>query len=533
MTATAPTSGELPASGSTELMVELREVFCVHRTDEGDAAALQGTTLQVRRGELVSVLGPSGAGKSTLLRVIAGLQVPSAGVVSLLGWDIGRLAARLRARLRREHVGFLDQHADTALPPELRVRDAVALPLALRGASGATRRRRASELLDAVALGERGDALPAELSGGERQRVALCAALAHRPALLLADEPTGELDTASAESMRGLIAELVRGQGATAIVVSHDPAASAFADRTVRLRDGRVVGEDRSGGDGVVIGGSGWLQLPPEMLRQARIGARARLRLTPAGVLVAPAGNDAHDGAGGRARSAPSPGLAGAAWTPARIEARSLSQSRGRGASRREVISGFDHAFTPGRMTAVTGRSGAGKTTLLRLLAGLDPPDGGDLRIDADSLGLRDPEQLATIRRERIGYLPQEPSPIGFLSAAENVVLTLWLRGWDTAAAVERAAVVLAWVGLSDRAAQRVARLSAGEAQRVALARAVASARGLLVVDEPTSRLDQASAANVAELLAAEAIDDRQTVICATHDGEVIRHAYEVIELGS
>ncbi len=196
------------------------------------------------------------------------------------------------------------------------------------------------------------------------------------------------------------------------------------------------------------------------------------------------------------------------------------------------MITGLDHVFAPGRMTAVTGRSGVGKTTLLALLAGLDSPDGGELLLDGESVGDRDAEQRAAIRRARIGYLPQEPSPIGFLSAAENVVLTLWLRGWRTAAAVERAAVVLARVGLSDRAAQRVARLSAGEAQRVALARAVASARGLLIVDEPTSRLDQASGATVAELLAAQALDDRQTVICATHDGEVIRHADEVIDLG-
>ncbi len=532
MTVTTPASRALPRDGPSELMVELRDVFCVHRTDEGDAAALQGTTLQVRRGELVCVLGPSGAGKSTLLRVIAGLQVPSAGVVSLLGWDIGRLGARLRARLRREHIGFLDQHADSALVPELRVRDAVVLPLALRGVAAATRRARALALLGRVGLEGRGDALPAELSGGERQRVALCAALAHRPALLLADEPTGELDADAAESMRCLIAELVREQSGTAIVVTHDPTASTFADRTVRLRDGRVVAEDRGAGDGVVVGGGGWLQLPPELLREARIGGRAHLRLTPAGVLVAPAGNDMRGTANAVARPDRVHAPATGAWAPARIEARSLSRSRGRGASRRRVISDLDHVFAPGRMTVVTGRSGVGKTTLLRLLAGLDSPDGGELLLDAESVGDRDAERRAAIRRARIGYLPQEPSPIGFLSAAENVVLTLWLRGWRTAPAVERAAVVLAWVGLSDRAAQRVARLSAGEAQRVALARAVASACGLLIVDEPTSRLDQASAAAVAELLGAQAVDDRQTVICATHDGEVIGHAHEVIELG-
>jgi putative ABC transport system ATP-binding protein len=120
---------------------------------------------------------------------------------------------------------------------------------------------------------------------------------------------------------------------------------------------------------------------------------------------------------------------------------------------------------------------------------------------------------------------------VGFLSAEENVVLALRLRGWSTAAAVRRATIVLAWVGLSDRARQRVARLSAGEAQRVALARALASARGLLIVDEPTSRLDEAGATAIAELLASASASDRQTVVCATHDPLLITHADEVIAL--
>ena len=226
-------------------MVELRDVFCVHRTGQGDAAALQGTTLRVRRGEVVCVLGPSGAGKSTLLRVIAGLQVPSAGVVRLQGRDIGRLSARRRARARAEGIGFLGQHADTALTPDLRVREAVALPLALRGATGKSRRARALELLEAAGLADRGDALAGELSGGERQRVALCAALAHRPGLLLADEPTGELDASSAQTVRALIGELARANGTTVVVVSHDPETASFAERTVRLRDGRIVADDR------------------------------------------------------------------------------------------------------------------------------------------------------------------------------------------------------------------------------------------------------------------------------------------------
>src|SRR5215467_11865764 len=189
----------------SEMLVELRDVFCVHRTNEGDAAALQGMNLELTRGEVLCVLGPSGAGKSTLLRVVAGTQLPSAGIARVLGRDIGRMPAGSRSRLRNELMGFLGQHTETALSPDLCMRDAVGLPLALRGASARERRARVA------ALADRAGALPRELSGGERQRFALCAALAHRPALLLAYEPTGELDDASADVTRALIVELARG----------------------------------------------------------------------------------------------------------------------------------------------------------------------------------------------------------------------------------------------------------------------------------------------------------------------------------
>ena len=151
--------------------------------------------------------------------------------------------------------------------------------------------------------------------------------------------------------------------------------------------------------------------------------------------------------------------------------------------------------------------------------------------LDGHPLGDHTGEQLASLRRQRIGYLSQEPAPIGFLSAEENTVLILRIRGWDADAAAERAVTVLTRAGLADRARQRVHRLSAGEAQRLALARALAGARGLLIADEPTSRQDEANARAVAALLAAAAHQEGQTVICATHDPMVISHADHVMAL--
>ncbi len=195
------------------------EVFAVYRSDLGDSAALQGLNLTLASGELLCVLGPSGAGKTTLLRLIAGVQQPSIGHVTFQGQDIGRLGRRSRAAFRHRHIGALGQ-SSTTIAPDLPVGRAVELPLALRGVSRQARRARAEVLLDAAGLGDRARALTRELSGGERQRVALCAALAHEPALLLADEPTGELDTQTAGDMHDMIRAMARTARTSVIIAS-------------------------------------------------------------------------------------------------------------------------------------------------------------------------------------------------------------------------------------------------------------------------------------------------------------------------
>jgi ABC-type lipoprotein export system ATPase subunit len=506
----------------TQPVVALRDVFCVHRTGQGDAAALQGASLEVAAGELVCILGPSGAGKSTLLRVMAGLQIPSAGRVLVFGTDVGRLSTRRRAQFRHGVIGLVSQQSHSVLTPELPIEETVARPLALRGAPRRAQRRRAQELLAAAGLADRVGARPSELSGGERQRVSFCAALAHRPPLLLADEPTGELDAATAESVRTALAELIRTSGTTAIIVSHDPASATIADRSLVLRDGRVAVEQRPGHDGMLVTRDGWLHVPQQLLAAAGISRRAQVRLTGREVIITgdeePVGDLRREG--GLPSSDPS-------WQAAGVELSRLTQRRGA----REVLGGLDRRLAPGGLTAVAGPSGVGKTTLLALVAGLETPDGGEVVIDGRSLAQCGAEERAALRRERIGYLPQEPVAVGFLSAMENIVLTLRIRNWDQQRASQRAALILDWLGLSARADQRVARLSAGETQRVALGRALAGARGLLIVDEPTSRLDRAAARDVADLLRATAGADNQTVLCATHDPELIERAEAVIEL--
>ena len=502
--------------------VEVRDVFRVHQTPEGDAAALQGLSLTVREGETVTVLGPSGSGKSTFLRILAGLDRPSAGTVRVFGTELAKLPAREVARYRTRNVGYADQHYARALAPELTARELISLELGLAGATAAERSRRADELLERVGLTAKADALPAELSGGEQQRVAVAASLAHRPRLFLADEPTGELDAASAHLVYDTIGELIRVERCTAVIVSHDPESASIADRVVRIRDGRV--SEESGGDvgeeAIVVGKGGWLRLPEELLRRSGIRTHATARLSGRDVVVAGGETEAETGQPG----APEVVRGSEPQTFVVARSRALTKSY----AERRVLDGLDAEFRSSTLTVVTGPSGSGKTTLLHLLAGLELPDSGGVDVLRTDLTQLDRAARAAFRREHIGYVGQQPGLVPTLSALENVELALALRGLPAGPARE----ALAAVGLADRAEQRVSRLSTGERGRVAIARALAPQPKLLLADEPTSRLDQANAIAVGTLFVRLARDFDAAVVCATHDPLLIEQAEETLRLG-
>ncbi|HEX4520466.1 MAG TPA: ATP-binding cassette domain-containing protein [Gaiellaceae bacterium] len=504
--------------------VELRDVFRVHSTPEGDAAALQGLSLTVAEGEVVAVLGPSGAGKSTLLRILAGLEAPSAGTVRVLGEEIGKLPPRRLADYRATRLGYVDQHYTRTLAPELSARALVALQLGLRGERQPVRLARADELLERVGLGGKRDRRPTELSGGEQQRVALCAALAHAPGIFLADEPTGELDAETADVVYGLIGELVREYGCTTLIVSHDPESAKVADRIVRIRDGRLSEEwtrDEQSSDTIVVGRGGWLRLPEELLQRAGIAERAAAKIEKGRIVVSPVGSAAV----APAATAPAAVLQAPADGEVVASTRGLLKSYGS----TRVLDGLTAEFRGGRLHAVTGPSGSGKTTFLHLLAGLELPAGGEIEVDGALLTSLDRTERAARRRSSIAYVGQQAGLVGHLSALENVELALTLRGASDPRPAAYAA--LESVGLAERTTQRVARLSHGERARVAIARAVAARPKLLLADEPTSRLDGANALAVALLLARLARETGAAVVCATHDPLVIEQADDELRL--
>jgi ABC-type lipoprotein export system ATPase subunit len=509
--------------------VEARDVFRVYSTPEGDAAALQGLTVSVEEREVLVVLGPSGSGKSTLLRILSGLDRPSAGVVSVFGRDVGKLRGRRLAEYRSRLLGYVEQHYSRSLDPDLTARDLVALQLGLAGAEGAAREKRADELLERVGLADKRLSRPGELSGGEQQRIAVCAALAHRPKLLLADEPTGELDADTAALVYELLGELAREEGCTTVVVSHDVESTSIADRIVRVRDGRVSEEAaRAGDETLVVARGGWLRLPEELLARAGIGERARAELAGRGIVVTSAGPAASEVDVGDSPAAPAPTVDGRVVA----EVQGLQKSYGHGPQKRVVLAGLDASFVTGKLIAVTGPSGSGKTTLLNLLAGIAEADAGGVAVFGRRMADLDREARSALRRDHVAVIGQDPGLTPFLSARENVELGLALRGMGAEEAHERALEALGRVGLTERTEQRAARLSAGERQRVAIARAVAAGAGLLLADEPTARLDEANALAVGALFSKLAREFGAAVVVATHDPLVVEQADATLRLG-
>ncbi|MFE4516558.1 ABC transporter ATP-binding protein [Kitasatospora sp. NPDC056783] len=277
-------------------MVACESLVRIYRTGSTarggvEVQALQGLDLTVRAGELMALVGASGSGKSTLLGILAGLDTPSAGTAVVDGTDLGALGRRARTAYRRRTVGTIQQQTASNLLPYLTAHENVRLPMGYAGVPRRERAARATELLGLMGLARAAGRTPAALSGGEQQRVAIAVALANRPRLLLADEPTGELDTATSEEVFGALRAANAELGTTVLIVTHDPLVADQVGRTVRIRDGRTSTEvlrhpATTGADGstavqeyTVLDRVGRLQLPREFTESLGLAHRVRLVL--------------------------------------------------------------------------------------------------------------------------------------------------------------------------------------------------------------------------------------------------------------
>jgi len=246
-------------AGNGTSLIQLQGVKKVFYTDEVETHALADVHLDIRAGEYVSIAGPSGCGKTTLLSLLGLLDTPTEGVYLLEDRPVANLSAAERARIRNRRIGFIFQAFN--LIGDLTVYENVELPLTYRGMAGAERKQRSQAALERVGMSHRAKHYPAQLSGGQQQRVAVARAVVGDPAILLADEPTGNLDSTNGGAVMELLRELHRN-GATICMVTHDPRYAAHADRSVQLFDGRVVEEQGSGVGGQGSEGSSARRLP-------------------------------------------------------------------------------------------------------------------------------------------------------------------------------------------------------------------------------------------------------------------------------
>jgi ABC-type lipoprotein export system ATPase subunit len=540
-----------PAAQPTESdpFIWLDRVYKIHEVANVGVAALGGVSLEVDRGEFAAIVGPSGAGKSTILNLIGGVDKPTAGLVSVGGTDLSELSAADLSEYRRVMVGFLWQGTTKNLIPYLTVAQNAELPLLLAGVrSAANRRQRTGYLLELLGLANRASHLPVMLSGGEQQRAGLVVALAHDPAVVLADEPTAEIDAEGADQVVTALREVCTEFGSTVVMATHDLIAASKTDVTFRLIDGRVRGPagraslDSSGR--IALPEAAALLLGPASseLEVELEGDEVRIRSVQEAVEFQP-GDMARSGVatarsrppatttGARAVSGAPPASAGATRIEAPLlSAEGLHRTYGHGATMTAALQDVSLQLDPGELVVVIGPSGSGKSTLLGMIGGFEPPDSGTVHWRGRLLAELPATEVARRRAREFGVVFQSLGLFPALTARENVHLPLLISGADpdtSAAAADR------WIhrlGVQDRAEHRLFELSLGQQQRIAVARALAPDPDVVLADEPTAELDH-EAANIVIQALREVSQRGGGVVLASHDPRVLQVADRVLAL--
>lgn len=513
----------------TDPIVSVSDAFVAFSGAAGPVMALRGLDLRLELGERLLVQGPNGSGKSTLLRVITGEQPVTAGTVRVGGTALHELDATRRRRWRATSVGFIDQHARRGLLPELSVLGNVMLPLRLSGVERPKARRQALDTLARLGLESLADRGVTELSGGEAQRVATCAAVAHGPQLVLADEPTGELDEESARGVYELLAA-VAAAGTGIILVSHDARSVRFADRAVRIRDGRTAEQWRPGSAEVeqLTDSHGWARIPAELLPTGPPVTALVARARSGGLLLEPRWNPAAEPPSSAEPRLPAGTILRplAAGSEPLVRLVGVSGGYPRTTNAPLLFSDLDLELAPGSWAAVTGPSGSGKSTLLALVAGLLDPLAGMVLVAGSDWADCSRAQRAELRRRIVTVTPQRPALVEALTVEENLMVTAEIRASEE----DRVAAVAEDLGLTRLRHQPVSALSGGERQRVSLARSLVSEASVLVLDEPTSQQDDVSADRVVAALVAVVAAGR-VVLVASHDPRLIGRADTEVQL--
>jgi putative ABC transport system ATP-binding protein len=468
----------------TEFTIRARSLAKIFNHGGSRVEAVTGVDLDIRRGEMVALVGPSGSGKSVLLEMLALGTPPSRGELRVLGRNVADLSDEDLSLLRKAEIGYVVE--ESGFIPTLNCLENVMLPrLFLREGSMRTRGR---EVLGQLGLETRGDHLPREVSSGELQRVAVARALINDPGILIADEPTANLDLRTARMIWGLLKELSRERGLTVVVATHDLGLARTVDRVLMMNEGRVVRET-TGRSVIFPGGSG----SPGEKRHGR--AAFEDPETVNDVVVRGVG---------------------------------VTKRYPQGDGTVEALRDVNFEVRRGEIVAVTGPSASGKSTLLHLVGGLTDLTGGRIWVEREEVPRPNPRGSLHFRRSQVGFLLQSPQLVPSLNVTENVLLPTFFAG--TYVPPERLERLLAFLRLSEVSDVRVSRLSSGEKQRVALGRALISEPSLILADEPTARLDPEDRQLVLHLF--ESLSrEGFSFLLATHSSEVAACAHRIYHL--
>ena len=502
--ASAAHSVPLRVEGLSQPLIEACSVTKVYETGAGGFTALKDITLEVYPGEFVKVVGKSGAGKTTLLNMLSGVSELTEGEVRYYPPDGGpsiglaEMNEDQLAEWRGCSVGIVYQSFE--LLPQLDLVDNIMMPqdFAGRFSPGASQER-ALELLELVGLSEHAYKLPAHISGGQKQRVAIARALVNDPALILADEPTGNLDTVTAQAILELFRQLV-GRGKTVVMVTHDTNLAMDYARTIQIVDGEIVssGENGSG------------------------GAPALERHT-AGELAGHMHSERLSGEAALAQG-------GTAGQPA-IVLRDVVKTFVNASGSFTALKGVNLQMNYGQFVSIVGKSGSGKSTLLNMLTGIDHPSSGQVLIGGQDLYRLSESKRALWRGRNLGIVFQFFQLLPTLTLLENTMLPMdYCQVYPAGERRGRALELLRRVGLEEQAHKLPSMVSSGQQQSAAIARALATDPPIIVADEPTGNLDSRSAAAIIQLFQDLAAQGK-TILIVTHDPSITRRTDQTVIL--
>lgn len=518
---TSRQANQVPEPESKVKIIQMRDVVKFYPNAAGGFKALNGISLDIKPGEFLGVLGKSGAGKSTLLNMISGVsQITSGSVLFYNGNEHGASIHKMQedemALWRGRNLGIVYQSFE--LMPMLNLVDNVMLP---QDFSGDFRPRasvdKALELLDTVELSEHAYKLPAHISGGQKQRVAIARALINDPPVILADEPTGNLDTVTAETIFRIFEQLV-DSGKTIVMVTHDLSLASRFSRQVFISDGELV-------DSPPVRGYQRAFKKPDQ------DIEVQSQTEPQNQPINTSGQIVETQAVQVVKDRPVSVMHSFSKNGSAIRLKDLVKTYVNAAGEFPALKGVDLEIGYGQFVSIIGKSGSGKSTLLNMLTGIDHPTSGEVIIGGENIYKMSESQRSTWRGKNAGIVFQFFQLLPTLTLLENTMLPMdYCNVFKLEERPERAMDLLKMVGLEGQADMLPASVSSGQQQSAAIARALATDPPIILADEPTGNLDSRSAGKIIDLFS-ELARTGKTILIVTHDESITRRTDQTVIL--